>query len=202
VHRIFDHRLNRERLILAPGDYWACSDDVVLYTVLGSCVSVCLKDPVAKIAGMNHFMLPLPTRNDARTATPFNSDSGRFGIHAMELLINKMLQLGAQKNRLSAKVFGGGHVLPRGANSDRVPVSNIPFALEYLKTESIPIIATDVGGFQGRKVVYFCVSGAVYIQKLKPTSSNTIIKSETKYRSKIQTTTAEASPVVLFDEES
>lgn len=201
MQRVFDNRLKRERIVLAPGEYWACKEDIVLYTVLGSCVSVCLKDSVVGVAGMNHFMLPVPGRSENREPSTFNSDSGRFGIHAMELLINKMLALGAQRSRFSAKVFGGGHVLPVGQSSDRVPVSNINFALEFLEAESIPILATDVGGNQGRKVVFFCSSGAVYVQKIKSTFAENIVRSESKYRSKVESSAAQTVPVTVFDEE-
>ncbi|MGV8776346.1 chemoreceptor glutamine deamidase CheD, partial [Pseudomonas aeruginosa] len=91
---------------LLPGEYFASGEDLVIVTVLGSCVSVCLRDPLNGIAGMNHFMLP-----ERGLGGDPASPSARYGSHAMELLINRMLALGASRERLQAKVFGGGSVL-------------------------------------------------------------------------------------------
>lgn len=102
--RYFDREFQVEAVKILPGQYYAASGQGAITTVLGSCVSTCLWDPVQRVAGMNHFMLPGDT---ATAASPWTA-SARFGVYAMELLINDMIRIGADRTRLVAKVFGGG----------------------------------------------------------------------------------------------
>ena len=104
-----------QRITLRPGDHRATTDATVLSTLLGSCVAACLYDPSARVSGMNHFLLA--NRRYARSMPLNVTEAGRYGIHAMELLINDMMKLGAQRARLQAKVFGGGAILDEGADS-------------------------------------------------------------------------------------
>lgn len=195
--RVFDTRFHRDRVILSPGEYCTSDEDVILYTVLGSCVSVCIRDPVRGIAGMNHFMLPSPLA----TSKFFDSDAGRFGLHAMELVINGVLKRGASRPNLRAKVFGGGHVLATGSRTDKVPESNIEFAVTYLEMEGIPILARDVGGLRGRKVAFFSASGDVYVQRLRSNHTPEVLAEETSYRQRLAKSTREATPdLQLFDD--
>ena len=126
------------------GGVFASHQPAVVRTVLGSCIAVCLRDPSAGVGGMNHFMLPCSGENEAVSA--------RYGIHAMELLINACMREGADRRKLEAKVFGGGHVLKIRESDDNVPRSNIRFALQFLETENIPIITRDLGGYEPREV--------------------------------------------------
>ncbi|MEM5475658.1 chemotaxis protein CheD [Pacificibacter sp. AS14] len=125
------------------------SPEVTISTILGSCIAACIWDPVAKIGGMNHFLLP---------DGPKNSDGAfsSFGANAMELLINTLTRSGAQKNRLRAKVFGGAEMY-RGLTDagDR----NGEFVLKYLKLENIPCDAQSLGGSQARRVEFNPASG-------------------------------------------
>lgn len=158
----YHKQLNRTVCELFAGDYHVSTDvNVVLSTLLGSCISVCLLDTKSRIAGMNHFMLPSVIRGDSILL----NDDARYGIQSMELLINNMMKLGAKRNNLRAKVFGGGKVL--GTTVTAVSDSNIEFAMNYLHMEEIPIISKDVGGDVGRKIYFFPESFDVFVKKIR-----------------------------------
>ncbi len=171
-----------DRIVLQPGDYYVTDQDVILSTLLGSCVSACLYDPINKIIGMNHFLLSSVKYS---TKTPLCiSDAGRYGVHAMELMINKMLTLGAKRFYLKAKVFGGGNVLSFGFVKDRfftVGDLNVQFIREYLINEKIPLIAYDVGGERGRVIRFHSDSYSVFVRKIKKSASINLIKRDKKY---------------------
>lgn len=141
-------RLPAKRIAIIQGENAVVNEpNVVISTLLGSCIAVCLHDPIAHIGGMNHFLLgePGPHQNVAV------ADMNRYGLHAMELLINAMMQRGASRHRLSAQVFGGGNIQ---AAFGPIGTRNAEFALRFLKTESIPVSHTNVGGTQARKVEF------------------------------------------------
>jgi chemotaxis protein CheD len=142
------------------GGVFADRRATVVRTVLGSCIAVCLRDPGAKTGGMNHFMLP----SGADCV-----GCARYGVQAMELLINACMKAGADRRRLEAKVFGGGHVLKIRESDSNVPKSNIRFALEFLATEQIPIVSKDVGGYAAREVYFFTDTGRTLLKRLTPT---------------------------------
>jgi len=154
---------NRVRASIHIGDVWVSERPSVVKTVLGSCISVCLRDPTTQIGGMNHFMLPDSADDDA---------SARYGVNAMELLINRCMKKGADRKRLEAKVFGGGHVLKTRVHHASVPQRNIQFALSFLEDESIPILKQDVGGLAARSVLFFTDSGRVFMKRLKATGAD------------------------------
>jgi chemotaxis protein CheD len=142
------------RVEVMPGERYATATAIDIKTLLGSCVAACLFDPEVGVAGLNHFLLAAPhySRNMPFTAT----DAGRYGIHAMELLINDMIKLGAMRARLRAKIFGAASVLDtkRVGNFLCVNEVNQRFILDYLVTERIPIVSKDLGGILGR-VIHF-----------------------------------------------
>ncbi len=177
--RTYDHTFGRDRFLLNPGEFATSADRVILTTILGSCVGVCLRDPIAGLAGMNHFMLPEPLP----TSQFFSTDAGRFGIHAMELLINELLARGANRTHLIAKVFGGAHVLNSGGDMDRIPASNIAFALAFLSEEGINVAARDVGGRIGRRIVFFTETGEVRVYKIAKTRD--IARDDQAYQTRI-----------------
>ncbi len=156
------------------------SADMVLVTVLGSCVAACIRDPRVGVGGMNHFMLP-----DARDGDGVLSASARYGSYAMELLINELLKLGARRNGLEAKVFGGGNVLP-GLTLSNVGERNAAFVLDYLQTERISIAARDLGGPYPRKVYQFVRNGRVRVKQIARTSDETILERERDYRRQLE----------------
>ncbi|KAB2943225.1 MAG: chemotaxis protein CheD [Hyphomicrobium sp.] len=128
------------------------SDDpnLVLTTVLGSCVAACLRDPVARIGGMNHFLLP----GDGDRAQ--SRDAERYGVYLMELLVNGLMSRGAQRARLEAKLFGGARTIFKSSDVGKM---NANFADHFLKNEGIAIVGASLGGKAGRRVEYWPVSG-------------------------------------------
>jgi chemotaxis protein CheD len=144
---------------LMPGNIFAHQDEYTVTTVLGSCVSVCLWDPARRLGGINHFMLPL--WNGDGLASP------RYGNIAITKLIEKMLDLGADRSNLKAKVFGGGDVLKVTSTFMNIGARNVVLAQDLLRDEKIPIISADTGGQNGRKLLYNTRSGVVLVKLLK-----------------------------------
>jgi chemotaxis protein CheD len=165
---------------LMPGEYYATDRPMVLVTLLGSCVAACLRDAELGLGGMNHFMLPESVHEPG---SPLSS-SARYGTCAMELLINELVRLGARRNRLQAKVFGGGNVLP-GLGATNVGERNAAFVLHYLKTEGIPVLAQDLVNIYPRKVYFFPEDGRVMVRKLRSAHQGSIRRSEGDYRRRL-----------------
>ena len=180
VNSYFDSHFKQEAVKILPGEYFATRKNTIIVTVLGSCVSACLRDPVAKVSGMNHFLLPSDTNPGVQTIT----DSARYGNFAMEKLINEMLKLGASKARLEAKVFGGGNVL-KGLTVNNIGERNAEFVLDYLAIENIPLLNADLLDQYPRKVYFFPVTGQVKVRKIKSLNNTTILDRESMYRSKV-----------------
>lgn len=189
----FDRQHNIEAAKILPGEYYATGRDMVLVTVLGSCVCACIRDKKNGIGGMNHFMLP-----DAGydKNNPLGA-SARYGTYAMEILINQLLKIGAKRNNLEAKVFGGGAVL-RGFTVANVGERNSEFVLNFLKAENIPILAQDLLDIFPRKVYYFPNTGLVRVKKLKRVHNDTIITRESEYVTRLRYTKVEGD-VELFE---
>jgi len=173
-NRYHDPRFGRDAIKLLPGECLATRDDLLLVTVLGSCVSACLYDARSGIGGMNHFMLP----GDGDSA-PLSSSS-RYGVHAMDLLISQLIRLGGQRRHFQAKVFGGGSVL-RQLSAD-VGRRNADFVLGYLATEGIPVVARDLLDVYPRKLYFFPASGRVLLRKLRVLDNPTLLQRERDYR--------------------
>ncbi|MCE0555878.1 MULTISPECIES: chemoreceptor glutamine deamidase CheD [unclassified Motilimonas] len=193
-NRYYDRHFDCDAVKILPGEYFATKHNTLIVTVLGSCVSVCLRDPLLGIAGMNHFLLP----QDNSQQDSVLSESGRYGIYAMEILINHLLKLGAKKERLEAKVFGGGNVL-KGFMTVNVGERNVEFVQDYLNTEQIPIIASDLLDIYPRKVYFFPDTGRVMVRKIKNLHNSTIIDRESEYRLKLRTQ-PESGEVELFND--
>lgn len=152
---------------LRPGEHHVAAGPVLLRTLLGSCVAACLYDPVRRVVGMNHFLLG--NRRYARDLRVTLSEAGRYGIHAMELVINGMLALGARRENLRAKAFGGAAVLEGAARADNffcVGEVNCRFVLEFLENEGIPLVASDLGGDAGRVIYFSSEDYAVHVRRL------------------------------------
>jgi chemotaxis protein CheD len=173
-------KFNRTMVIIYPGEFYVSSNDVIA-TVLGSCISVCIKDTKTSMGGMNHFMLP----GDVRSEDIFLSASAKYGMFAMEQLINDLLKKGGSQKHFQAKVFGGGHVLNFRKTDGNVPESNIDFVRAFLKMEQIEIVKEDVGGYSGRKVLFFPDTGKVLLKRLKSTVDSKIIEAEQAYKTKL-----------------
>lgn len=176
----FDNNFNLEAAKLMPGEYYVTRHDMVLVTVLGSCVTACVRDKLSGIGGMNHFMLPDQRQDDDNPVSP----SARYGAFAMEILINSLITLGAQRTLLEAKVFGGGNVLP-GMTQLNIGQRNAEFALKFLGAERIRVVAKDLIDVYPRKVYFFPKSGKVLVKKLRNIHNETIAEREIEYRSRL-----------------
>jgi len=189
----FDRSLDIDAAKVLPGEYYATGRDMVLVTVLGSCVTACIRDKLSGIGGMNHFMLP-----DANPDkdSPFG-ESARYGTFAMEILINSLLKLGAHRALLKAKVFGGGNVMP-GMTVANVGQRNADFVLRFLDTEKIRVAARDLVDVCPRKVYFFTRSSRVMVKKLRSVHNATIFERERDYGSRLRSTQA-AGEVELFN---
>ncbi|MBV1777008.1 chemoreceptor glutamine deamidase CheD [Burkholderiaceae bacterium DAT-1] len=179
-HRYYDKYFEIEAVKLLPGEYFATQRDMLLVTVLGSCVSACIRDRKHGIGGMNHFMLPDSSQDNM---DPIGLPS-RFGSYAMEMLINHLIKLGAERRNLEAKIFGGGQVL-RGFTVSNIGERNADFVHQYLDAERIPILAEDLNDIYPRKVYYFPKTGRVLIKKLKSVHNDTIVQREREYGTRL-----------------
>ena len=168
---------NRKWVTIDPGEYHVTNGDAVIATLLGSCVSVCLRDPVNNISGMNHFLLS--NRRYSKNIPICQSDAGRYGINSMELMMNKMFRLGANKSYLKAKAFGGGNVLPVSqgvSNFFLVGAVNVKFIREFLQTEKIPLLSSALGGDLGRMIRFSTSDFAVYVKDIGKLRDNSVSK--------------------------
>jgi len=171
----YDQYLKLEAVKLLPGEYYVTTRDMVLSTVLGSCVSACIYDFQSGIGGMNHFMLP-SGKDDYGAQLP----SARFGDSAMEILLREVLRRGARRANLVAKVFGGGNV-QRAMITTHVGSQNARFVKDYLAKHQIRVLATDLAGINPRKIHFFPRSGKVLMKKLYVLHNDTILQREQRY---------------------
>lgn len=165
---------------------------MIVYTVLGSCISACIRDPVAGVGGMNHFMLPAPKEHQSGDA--WGGESTRYGSFAMESLINEILKRGGLRQRLEVKLFGGGKIYE--GNID-VGANNASWVLQYLKTEGLVAQTSDLGDVYPRKVYYFIDSGRVMMKKIQRVKNETIAARERQYQEQL-VHVQEDSDVTLF----
>lgn len=183
VNRYWDRAHNAYAAKILPGEYYVTDLDELIVTVLGSCISACIRDPVCGVGGMNHFLLPDTRRDEVWGKTGVNSAT-RYGAYAMEHLINALLKLGANRGNLEVKMVGGGRVL----NSlSEVGKRNIEFARDYLGKEGLRIAGEDVGDVYPRKVYYNPKTGKVRVRKLRRYHNHTIEQREQDYRRQIET---------------
>lgn len=175
-------RDNIKHVSIHPGEYYASGGHIVLSTILGSCVSACLYDPVARIVGMNHFLLS--NKRYSKDMRFFLTEAGRYGINAMELVINEMLKLGARRNNLRAKAFGGSSLLGMNCTSDNflcVGEVNSRFIRDFLKNEGIPLVSSDLGGDKGRVIRFSSVDFSVLMKRISKTVMPKVADKEREY---------------------
>ena len=149
----------------------------MLATILGSCVSACIRDPILRIGGMNHFLLP----GDEKVVTKL-SDANRYGVFAMESLINAILKAGGRKERLEIKIFGGGNVT---SNSAKIGSKNAAFIRGFLSQEGLKILAEDLEGDLPRRIHYFPDTGEVFMRKLRRKEDMIVVEEEARYSKQI-----------------
>ncbi len=197
VQRFWDPDNESWTAKILPGEYYVTRNDEAVTTVLGSCVSACVRDPALNVGGMNHFMLP----EDASIGPnnwldPAVGLATRYGSYAMESLINDLLKLGAVRERLEIKLFGGGRILEGMTD---VGGRNVNFIRNYIQIEGYKVSAEDLGGQQPRKVVYFPASGRVRMRRLRQVENRTISHHEQLYLASIGNKAAGGGDVELFD---
>jgi chemotaxis protein CheD len=177
----YDRTFDCDAAKILPGEYYFTGKDMLIVTVLGSCVAACIRDRVSGLGGMNHFMLP-----DGGDGDTLVSASMRYGTYAMEVLINQLLKAGARRENMEAKVFGGGAVL-RGFTAINVGERNAEFVLKYLRAEKMRITAEDLNDIYPRKVYFFPRTGKVLVKKLMQVHNDTLVKREQDYASRLKT---------------
>ena len=174
------------------GDFYTSSQGIVISTILGSCVAVCLHDRHNNIAGMNHIILP------GKTNSMVMDQQTRYSINAMEILINAMMRKGANRHNLMAKIFGGAHVLPDIDIKNAVGRQISDFVVRFLETEGIPIMARDLGGERPRKVFFFTDTGNVSVKKISPTSIFRLMREEARKKQIIEQELQKPGNVTFF----
>ncbi len=183
INRYWDRFHGKYAAKLLPGQSYVTVNDEIIVTVLGSCISACIRDKVFGIGGMNHFMLPVSrklTRSDN-----WLSDENRYGNFAMENLINEILKNGGDRRNIEVKLFGGGRVISHITSAD-IGRKNIEFALNYVKTEGFAVASQDLGTIYPRKIVYFPLTGRVKVKKLVNMHNDTILQREADYLETLQ----------------
>ncbi|HNY21460.1 MAG TPA: hypothetical protein PKO22_04845 [Treponemataceae bacterium] len=191
---ILNAQFGKPERYIKPGEFYSSRDDVVISTLLGSCISVALFDASIPVGGLNHFMLPYPKGVEDSML----SSSAKYGVNAMELLINDLLKMGARKDRLRAKVFGGSAViaLNKAATYD-IPEMNIRFVIEFLDTEGIPVDSFSVGGRLPRKVYFFPATSRV-LMKYTRSESSALSRREDEYAHRLVEEASNAGRPIIF----
>jgi len=179
IRRMRDNRFPYEIASILPGEFFVSRDPMIVYTVLGSCISACIRDPVAGVGGMNHFMLPEPKEKGHDSW----GESTRYGSYAMESLINEILKRGGLKRRLEVKLFGAGKIYEGKID---IGARNAEWVVMFLRMEGLVPTKTDLGDVFPRKVYYFTDSGRVLMKKIERIKNQTIFDRESAYAAKIQ----------------
>ena len=184
----FDHHFQYNAVKVLPGEYYVSNENLVMMTVLGSCIAACLWDSRMRLGGMNHFMLPDGDSVDV---------SGRYGSYAMELLINEMLKLGARRETMQAKIFGGAQVM-HSFTTMNVGERNTRFVVNYLQTERIPVVSEDVLDIYPRKVCFFPVTGKAMVKRLAHAHPEELVAQEKRGNAATVAQTTAGGSVDLF----
>lgn len=177
-----------------PGGHYVGYGNLRITTTLGSCIAACVRDPFSGVGGLNHFLLPEGCDESEQGWNP--GWANRYGVHAMETLLNEVIKRGGNRSRLEIKVFGGGHVL-RDSASD-VGARNVLFIRRYLETEGMRICASDLGGYCSRRLIYDVNSGRVQLKRMSSTESQRIRLRDRAYILSVDGDST-AGEVELFD---
>ena len=191
VNRYYDKHHDSFAAKILPGEYYVTSNQEVVTTVLGSCISVCVYDPVNLIGGMNHFMLPSGNNDN-----DIMSQSFRYGDVAMEKLVNVILRHGGNKAELIFKAFGGGQIIK---NMTSIGQRNISFLHKFMTMEGYKLSASDLGGPHPRKVVFNPLDGKVKLKRLQHMHNDTILERENRYETEISRQEEVTGEIDLFD---
>ncbi len=175
------------------GQYHTSKLPRVIHTIVGSCVAVCLFDPKTRIGGMNHILVP--GKADLSSINP----SSCYAVNSMELLINSLIRKGVKKVNLAAKIFGGAKVLSLNGDSGNLGTRNSRFVLEFLKNESIPVKARDLGGQQARMIHFHSDTGDVLVKKIQPQKLQEVLEGQKKICKRIRKSLESQMDVTLFE---
>lgn len=175
---------------IVAGSYCVSNGDEILSTVLGSCVSTCIRDSVAGVGGMNHFILPRDDGDDDDASTAM-----RYGAYAVERLINDLVKHGARRERLEVKVFGGGNVIDCRA---KIGAKNVAWVRSYLCDEGLAITAEDVGGGWARRLRYHGLTGRAQVKRLETSETRRVAAEERDWRASLQQHPQTTGEVELF----
>jgi chemotaxis protein CheD len=172
----WDSRIGAYIVQVLPGELHVTNEDVVITTVLGSCVSACVRDPRHHVGGINHFMLPDTLRGDA-------GDSARYGVYALERLVNQVLGKRGKRADLEVKVFGGGRVIDAGGD---VGKSNIELVRRFFAAEQIAILSEDLGKRYARRVRYWPRTGRAQVQRIPMARATEVVANEQRVAHEIE----------------
>lgn len=192
INRYWDQRMNVWSAKILPGELYVSLHGEMITTVLGSCVSACIRDREKGIGGMNHFMLPTESKHSH--AWGGDALDTRYGSWAMEALINEILKRGGRRGYLEVKLFGGGAVLE---NMTDIGERNIDFVRHFLAEEGLKVVAEDLGGKRPRKVLYFPDTGACRVRRLNEVKNTTLFEREKAYAKKVSSSSTDGS-IELF----
>ena len=190
LERYWDHHWSNWLVNLAQGDYAVSDEPILLTTVLGSCVAACLYAPDKKMGGINHFLLPQAGASESE------SSSFRYGVHAMEVLINSLIRKGASRETLELKVCGAADVV--SGLSNRVGQANAAFIRLYARQEQLNLLAADLGGDNPRRVVFDPTTGSMKVKRLARHLSKDDVRHETVQAAKIEREVLRHAEVELF----
>jgi chemotaxis protein CheD len=195
IKRYWDKQNNIVAVKLLPGEYYVTKENELITTVLGSCISACVRDPISGIGGMNHFMLPETTKSHLRDGVEaVVGNAARYGNYAMEHLINTILSHGGKRKNLEVKLFGGGKIIPTMSD---VGARNIEFILDYIDAEALRLLAQDLGDIYPRKVNFYPMTGKVKMKKIQDMHNETLAIRENQYGNSIKDMPVE-SEIELF----
>jgi chemotaxis protein CheD len=196
LQRFWEPDTERWTAKILAGEYYVTCHDEAITTVLGSCISACVRDPERRVGGMNHFMLPEDSPNPRNGwLDPAVRLATRYGSYAMESLINDLMKLGAARERLEFKVFGGGRVL---TSMTDIGARNIDFVHGFLRIEGYKLAAEDLGGTQPRKIIYFPAAGRVRVRRLRAIENRSIADREQIYLASLEKH-RDGGEIELFD---
>ncbi|MBF0258427.1 MAG: chemotaxis protein CheD [Desulfamplus sp.] len=181
-----------QNIFLKIGEYYITQSPTVISTVLGSCVGVCLFEKKERIGALNHILLPGDRQLD------YYSDSARYGVNAMELLINGIMKLGGKKQNIIAKAFGGACVTKSFSCENGPGQQNIQFVTRFLRDEAIRLVSYDLGGYDIRKIFLHSDTGAVFLKRINSSLSPKIIQMEKQRLEKIEKQLLNTDPITLF----
>ena len=179
INRYWDKQNEIIAAKILPGEYYVTTHNEMITTVLGSCVSACIRDRVFGIGGMNHFMLPLCSGQGWGGTGDVVSTATRYGNYDLEHMINDILTHGGHRRNLEVKIFGGGKIID--AMTD-VGFKNIKFVRDYLVQEGLKVVGEDLGDIYPRKVNYYPATGRVRMKKLKHLHNDTVLRREEAYQ--------------------